>query len=230
MFYGIDRYYLILVVPALLISMYAQWKVSSTFKTYSSTATRSGLTGAGVARKILDMNGLQSVRVERIAGNLTDHFDPRDNVVRLSDTVYGSASISAVGVAAHETGHAVQHATKYVPMKIRSAIIPVTNIGSKLAIPLVLVGLLFSFPMLTEIGIVFFSLSVIFQLVTLPVEFNASSRAIATLANTGLVSDVEKTGVRKVLTAAALTYVAALLVAIAQLMRLVLLFGRRNND
>ncbi|MEG0178682.1 MAG: zinc metallopeptidase [Oscillospiraceae bacterium] len=230
MFYGIDRYYLILVVPALLISMYAQWKVSSTFKAFSSTATRSGLTGAGIARKILDLNGLQNVRVERIAGNLTDHYDPRDNVVRLSDTVYGSASISAVGVAAHETGHAVQHATKYVPMRIRAAIIPATNIGSKLSIPLVMFGLLFSIPMLTEIGIIFFSLSTVFQLVTLPVEFNASHRAIATLDSTGLVSDVEKSGVRKVLTAAALTYVAALLVAIAQLLRLVLLFGRHNDD
>ena len=230
MFWHFDYYYLILVVPALLIAAWAQMKVSSTFNRYSHASTRSGLTGAGVARRILDMNGLQNVRVEHISGKLTDHYDPRSATVRLSDNVYNSSSIAAIGVAAHETGHAVQHATHYVPLTVRNAIIPATNIGSKLSVPLLLVGLLVNQPFLINFGIILFATVTVFQLITLPVEFNASRRAVATLDSMGVVDNVEKSGARKVLTAAALTYVAALLVSIAQLLRLVLLFGRRNND
>ncbi|MEF9865945.1 MAG: zinc metallopeptidase [Oscillospiraceae bacterium] len=229
MFYGIDYYYFILVIPALIIAAYAQMKVSSTFNKYSRAATRSGLTGAGAARRILDMNGLQNVSIEHISGNLTDHYDPRTNTVRLSDNVYNSQSIAAVGVAAHETGHAVQHATGYIPLKARNAIIPITNFGSKLAMPLIILGMFFSVTLI-KVGIVLFATVVVFQLITLPVEFNASHRAVATLDSMGVVDDVEKSGVKKVLTAAALTYVAALLVSIAQLLRLVLIYGRRNND
>lgn len=224
-----DTYYLLLVVPAILVSMWAQGKVSSTFGKYSRVHSGSGLTGAQVARRILDENGLQSVGVERVAGNLTDHYDPRARVVRLSETVYAATSVAALGVAAHETGHAVQHAGHYAPLTLRNAIIPVTNIGSTLSMPLILFGILAGSDPLVQFGIIAFSMVTLFQLVTLPVEFNASSRAMATLEQDHILRDDEVKGARKVLTAAALTYVAALLVSAMQLLRLILVFSRRRD-
>lgn len=225
-----DSYYWILVVPAMLLAAFAQMKVSSTFNRYSQVRSRSGYTGAQAARDILDRNGLQGVRIERVHGSLTDHYDPRSNVVRLSDSVYDSPSVAAIGVAAHECGHAVQHAVGYFPIKLRSAIIPVTNIGSKLSIPLLLIGLVVQVEPLINLGILLFSTMALFQLVTLPVEYNASNRALATLDSTGMLSGDELQGSKKVLSAAALTYVAALLVAVMQLLRLLLLFGGRRRD
>lgn len=229
MFY-IDPYYLILVLPALLIAGFAQMKVSSTFERYSRVRASKGYTAAQVARMILDDNGLQRIRVEYIRGKLTDHYDPRDGVVRLSESVYESSSIASIGVAAHEVGHAIQHATAYAPLTIRNAIIPVTNIGSRLSVPLILIGFIMGYQPLVTIGIVAFSLVTVFQLITLPVEFNASSRALATLEGEGFLYNEEVDGARKVLSAAALTYVAALLISVAQLMRLVLLYGNRRRD
>ena len=228
-YYGIDMTYLVLVLPAFLFSLWAQMKVNSTFSRYSKVRSLRGLTGAQAARYILDRNGLTHVRIEQVAGNLTDHFDPRTNVVRLSQSVYNVPSIAAVGVAAHECGHAVQYAVGYGPMKLRAAIIPATNFGSKLALPLILIGLLFNSSQLLLAGILLFSLTAVFQLVTLPVEFNASSRALRTLDQQGLLTQEELAGTRKVLTAAALTYVAALLVALAQLVRMLLLYNRRRD-
>lgn len=229
MFYGFDSYYFILVVPAILISIWAQAKVKSAFSTYTRVPTQSGMTGADAARYILDQNGLQNVRIDHIAGELTDNYDPTKGVVHLSDSVYNHATVAAVGVAAHECGHAVQHAVGYTPIKIRSAIIPVTQIGSKLSVPLIIVGFLLSSDPLVNIGLILFSLVTVFQLVTLPVEFNASARAVATLSGNGMVSGEEERGVRKVLSAAALTYVAALLVSAMQLLRLVLISRNRRN-
>ena len=226
---GFDSYYLILVIPALLLSMWAQMKVKGSFAKFSKVQTLHGATGAQAARAILDGNGLQKVRIEHIAGELTDHFDPRDDVVRLSDSVYASTSVAAVGVAAHECGHAVQYSLGYAPMKLRSAIIPITNIGSKLAMPLVLAGLFLSIGPLVNVGILLFATMTIFQLVTLPVEFNASHRALVTLDSTHMLEDDELKGAKKVLTAAALTYVAALVVSAMQLLRLVLIANNRRR-
>ncbi len=225
-----DRYYLLLVLPAILIALWAQLQVKSTFARYSSVSVRGGLTGAEAARRILDANGLQHVAVEPVAGNLTDHYDPRTQVVRLSQDVYYRSSVAAVGVAAHETGHAIQHARNYAPLSIRTAIVPITQIGSSLSIPLVLLGYLMGNEPLVNIGILLFSLVTLFQLITLPVEFNASRRALATLDQYRMVTEEEHQGVRKVLTAAALTYVASLLVSLANLLRLILLFGGRRRD
>ena len=225
-----DYYYLILVIPAMLLALAAQAKVSSTFSKYSRVQSWRGMTGAQVARRILDDNGLYDVAVEEIAGNLTDHYDPRTRVVRLSQGVYGSSSVAAIGVAAHETGHAVQHSTAYAPLTIRNAIIPITNIGAQISIPAILIGYLLGSSGLVTIGIVAFALMAVFQLVTLPVEFNASARAVRTLEQDGIVEADELDGVKKVLTDAALTYVAALVVSLAQLLRLVLLFGGRRRD
>ncbi|MBC8585718.1 zinc metallopeptidase [Youxingia wuxianensis] len=224
-----DYYYLILVVPALLIAAWAQMKVSGAFNRYSRVKSSRGYTGAQVARMILDENGLYNVRVERISGNLTDHYDPRTNVVRLSDGVFNNSSVAAAGVAAHECGHAVQHAHKYFPLVIRNSIIPVTNIGSTLSIPLIILGMILSYGPLIDIGLLLFSLVAVFQLVTLPVEFNASRRALATLEGSHFLEEEELRGSKKVLQAAALTYVAALLVSIAQLLRLVMISGRRRD-
>lgn len=229
MYYGFDWTYIIYVVPALMLALWAQAKVKSTYARYSSVMSRKGLTGEQAARAILDKNGLSDVRIEHIAGQLTDHYDPKTRIVRLSDNVYGSSSIAAIGVAAHEVGHAVQHATGYGFLKLRTAIIPVTNIGSSLSMPLILLGLVFNFASLAFAGIILFSLVAVFQLITLPVEFNASSRAISTLDSFGMLDAQELSGTRKVLSAAAMTYVAALAVSLAQLLRLVMLFGRRNN-
>ncbi|MGN1048846.1 MAG: zinc metallopeptidase [Eubacteriales bacterium] len=220
-----DITYLVLV-PALIFSLWAQVKVNSTFSKYNKVLTKTNMTGYDAARMILDANGLYHVKIEQVAGSLTDHFDPNANVVRLSQSVYGSTGIAAVGVAAHETGHAVQYAEGYTPMKLRSAIIPVTRIGSSLALPIFLIGLLFSFYEVAMIGVFLFSLSAVFQAVTLPVEFNASSRALALLEGSGRLDEKELYGVKKTLTAAALTYVAALASSIAQIFRLLLIANR----
>lgn len=219
---------LIFVLIAAVFAMIASAGVNSTFKKYSQVASRAGLTGAESARRVLEANGVQGVTVERVSGNLTDHFDPRTNTIRLSESVYDACTVAAVGVAAHEAGHAVQYAVGYAPIKLRTAIIPITNIGSNLAMPLVLIGLLLSAPTLAYIGIAAFSLSTIFQLITLPVEFNASSRAIQTMENTGM-GEAEINGSKKVLRAAAMTYVAALAVSLANLLRLFLLVNRNNR-
>ena len=198
---------MIILIPAVLISAYAQMKVSSTFNHYSQVPSHRGMTGADVARYILNQNGLHDVPIERIGGHLSDHYDPRSRVVRLSAEVYGSTSLAALGVAAHEVGHAVQHATGYLPLYVRNTVIPVTQIGSYLAMPLFFIGLFMSSPMLVEWGVLLFGGIVFFQLVTLPVEFNASSRAVATLGSEGFLDDTELKGTGKVLRAAALTYV-----------------------
>ena len=228
--YGIDIYYIILVLPAIAFSMWAQAKVNSTFNRYSRERTYSGMTGYEAARRILAANGLYHVNVERVSGNLTDHYDPKTNVIRLSDSVFGSNSVAAVGVAAHEAGHAVQYAQNYAPIKLRSAIIPVTNIGSQLSIPLVLIGAFMGMDPLINIGLLLFATVAVFQLVTLPVEFNASRRAVNALEMSGSIGDEELYGVKKVLGAAAMTYVAALAVAVANLLRLILRFGGRRRD
>ena len=229
-FYYFDRYYWILIVPAMIFAMWAQMRVSSTFNRYSKVGSARGLSAAQVCRQILDENGLFAIRVERVSGNLTDHYDPRSNVIRLSDSVYNSTSVAAIGVAAHEAGHAVQYSVGYVPIKIRNSIIPVSKLGSTLSMPILLVGLLFNSGVLVEIGILLFSTMALFQLVTLPVEFNASGRALRTLGDYHILDDEETRMAGKVLKAAALTYVAAFLSSAAQLLRLILLYGRRRND
>lgn len=235
MFY-IDWTYIVLVLPAVILAMWASANVNSTFKKYSTQFSRKGITGAQAARRVLDANGLQSVQIQHVSGNLTDHYDPRSNVIRLSDNVYNNTSTAAIGVACHEAGHAVQHAVNYVPIKLRNAIVPITNIGSRLSMPLILLGLIFSTSAdsslywLVYAGIACFGLSALFQLVTLPTEFNASSRALKAISSGGLLYDDEMAGARKTLRAAALTYVAALTVAVTQLFRLILLFGGRSDD
>lgn len=217
--YGMYGYYsyIIFMLPAIIITLFAQLSVKSTFKKYSSVFSRSGLTGADVVRKIANENGL-STTVEHTSGNLTDHFDPGSNVIRLSDSTYSSTSVAALGVAAHEAGHAVQHKTGYIPNKIRSAIVPVCNFGSSVAPFLILLGLLFNNSYLYLVGVFGFLLLFLFQLVTLPVEFNASRRALKTLDNSGILVGDELRGAKKVLTAAALTYVAAMLTSLLQVL------------
>ncbi len=234
-FYGFDWTYLYLVLPCMLIAMLASAGVNSTFKKYSKQLSSRRITGAQAAERVLRSHGITNVYIERIGGSLTDHYDPRTNVIRLSDDVYSSTSTAAIGVACHEAGHAVQYATHYVPIKIRAAIIPVTNLGSKLAMPLILLGLLFGFTsnfsnVLIQAGILCFSLSLVFQLVTLPVEFNASRRALQSIEQSELLTKEELSGARKTLGAAAMTYVAAVAVSLAQLLRLVILFGRHNDN
>ncbi len=225
-----DSYYLLLVVPAIIFTMIAQSKVNNTFQQYSKQYTRSGITGAEAAALVLRQNGVYDVKIERVSGNLTDHYDPRTNVIRLSDSVYSQNTVAAVGVAAHEAGHAVQYAQGYYAIRVRTAILPVTQIGSKLALPLLIIGLLLNFESLFVAGILFFALATFFQVVTLPVEYNASSRAVAAISESGCLREDEVPGARKVLSAAALTYVAALAVSLAQLLRLLLLFSRNNRD
>ena len=235
-YYGFDWTYVILVLPCLILSLWASANVNSTFKKYSKQYSLRQLTGAEAAQRVLRANGVHGVRIERVSGNLTDHYDPKTNVIRLSDGVYNNTSTAAIGVACHEAGHAVQYAEGYAPIKLRAAIIPVTNFGSRLAMPLILIGLLFSTlgsfsDTLIYLGIACFGLSLVFQLVTLPVEFNASRRALHAISDGGLLTEEEQKGARKTLTAAALTYVAATAVALAQLLRLIALFGgRRRND
>ena len=232
-YFYFDWPYLVLVLPAVLLAAWASANVNSTFKKYAKQRSRRGITGAEAARRVLDANGLQAVRIERISGNLTDHYDPRSNVIRLSDSVYGDTSTAAIGVACHEAGHAVQHAVGYLPIKVRAAIIPITNIGSRLSMPLILIGLLFMNTQLYYLvyaGILCFSFSALFQLVTLPTEFNASRRALAAIESGNLLYDDELAGAKKTLWAAALTYVAALAVSLTQLLRLIVLFGGRRRD
>ncbi len=234
-YYGIDMTYVVLVLPFVLLSLWASSNVNRTFRKYSRQHSVRRLTGAEAAQRVLMANGVSGVRIERISGNLTDHFDPRTNVIRLSDDVYGNTSTAAIGVACHEAGHAVQYAQDYAPIKLRAAIIPLTNFGSQIAMPLILAGILFSFlgrfsDVLIYMGIAAFAMSLVFQLVTLPVEFNASHRAMQAIAQTNLLTEEEQKGARKTLTAAAMTYVAATAVALTQLLRLILLFGNRRRD
>ena len=229
-FYGFDSTYLLLVLPCIILSLWASANVNSTFRKYSNQHSIRRITGAQAAQRVLSANGVTGVRVERVSGNLTDHYDPRTNVIRLSDSVYGSTSTAAIGVACHEAGHAVQYAQHYAPIKLRAAVIPITNIGSKLAMPLILIGLLLTaFEGLSYtfvyVGIACFGLSLVFQLITLPVEFNASRRAIRAIEDGELLTGEEQKGARKTLTAAAMTYVAATAVSLAQLLRLIMLFG-----
>lgn len=230
-----DYTYIVLVLPCILFSLIASASVNSTFKKYSQQFSRRGITGAQAAERVLRANGVHGVQITRVSGNLTDHFDPKTNIIRLSDSVYDSTSTAAIGVACHEAGHAVQYATSYGPIKLRAAIIPVTNIGSKLAMPLILVGLLLSAFESVSFGFVYlgiacFGLSLVFQLVTLPVEFNASRRAIRAIEDGEILTQEELRGARKTLSAAAMTYVAATAVALAQLLRLLIIFGRRSDD
>lgn len=220
---------ILIVLPALIFSVWAQIMVSSTFDKYSKQPTRRGITGADAARRVLNENGLYDVKIENIRGNLTDHYDPRANVIRLSDSVYGSCSAAAVGVACHEAGHAVQHAKGYYPIKVRSAVIPATRFGSMLAIPLFMIGLIFATDALMLAGILLYAVVAFFQLVTLPVEFNASKRAMEAIKHSGMLAPDEYSASRKVLTAAAMTYVAALATSLLTLLRLLVLAGGRSN-
>ena len=229
--YGFDWTYLMVLLGAIL-SMIASAKVNSTFQRYEKVRSMSGMTGAQVARKILDRNGLTNIPVEHVSGNLSDHYDPSAKVLRLSDSTYNSVSVAAIGVAAHECGHAIQHKEGYGPLKLRTAIVPAANIGSRLGVPIILLGLFFggggSF--LVNLGIWVFSLAVLFQIVTLPVEFNASNRALVMLEDYGVLGSEEKRKAKSVLSAAAMTYVAAAASSILQLLRLIILFGGRRND
>lgn len=230
----IDWTYIILVLPAVLFTMWASANVKSTYNKYSRQQNSRGMTGAQAARRVLDANGLHNVAIQQIEGELTDHYDPKANMIRLSADVYSGTSTAAIGVACHEVGHAIQYAQDYVPVKIRSAIIPVTNFGSKLSWPLVLAGLLLcsvapDFIYLAHIGVACFALCAVFQLVTLPVEFNASSRAMQTIESMGILYGDELTGARRVLRAAAMTYVAALAVTLMQLLRLIIMVSSRDR-
>ena len=233
-YYGFDWTYIVLVLPCILLSLWASSNVNSTFKKYSRQYSIRRLTGAQAAQRVLAANGVHGVRIDRVSGNLTDHFDPKTNVIRLSDSVYDSTSTAAIGVACHEAGHAVQYAQNYAPIKLRAAIIPITNFGSKIAMPLILIGILLSALgnisyTFVYLGIAAFSLSLVFQLVTLPVEFNASRRAMAAIESADILTEDEQRGARKTLRAAAMTYVAATAVSLAQLLRLILIFGGRSR-
>ena len=233
-YYGFDWTYLVLVLPCMIFALMASSNVNSTFKRYSRQFSSRGITGAQAAQRVLFANGVRNVRIERVGGNLTDHYDPSTNVIRLSDSVYSSTSTAAIGVACHEAGHAVQYAEHYAPIKLRAAIIPITNFGSKLAMPLILLGILCTFlgdfsTVLVYLGIAAFGLSFLFQLITLPVEFNASRRAIRAIEDGNLLTSEECRGARKTLNAAAMTYVAATATALAQLLRLMILFGGRGR-
>ena len=229
---------ILILLPAMIFALIAQFSVKSTFEKYDKVATARRMSGAEAARRILDRNGLYDVKVERVRGHLTDHYDPKANVIRLSEATHDSVSVAALGVAAHEAGHAVQHATGYFPIKVRSAIIPVTKIGSSLAMPIFIIGLLLTNFYYVDMatgsaimvaGILLFSLTALFQLVTLPTEFNASSRALKTLEESGILYEEEITGARKVLSAAAMTYVAALASSLASLFRLIVIANGASN-
>ena len=234
-YYGYYGYYFdptyLLIIISMIISLIAQFMVKSAFSRYSRIQSVKGMTGAMAARQILMSNGINDVRINRISGSLTDHYNPSDKTLNLSEDVYDSDSIAAVGVAAHECGHAIQHARDYAPLSFRSALVPVANLGSKLSWVFIVLGLIFSFnQILINVGIIMFSAAVLFQLVTLPVEFNASARALEQLQSNGILYGDENAKARKVLTAAALTYVAAAATAILQLLRLIILFGGRRRD
>lgn len=224
----------ILIIIGLILSLWASSRVKSTYAKYSRVRSMSGMTGAEAAARILHMAGIYDVQIQHVSGDLTDHYDPRNKTLNLSDSVYGSPSVAAVGVAAHECGHAIQDAKSYAPLKIRGAFVPVANLGSGLSMPLILIGLIFGvnsqWGILVDVGIILFSLAVLFQLITLPVEFNASRRAIQMVESTGILYGDEVDGTKKVLSAAALTYVASAAAAMLSLLRLILLFGGRNRD
>lgn len=231
-YYGIDPTYILVLIGA-VICMIASARVKSTYNKYSKYRSASGMTGAEAAQRILNTAGIYDVTIQHVSGNLTDHYNPSNKTLNLSDSVYGSTSVAAVGVAAHECGHAIQHQKNYVPLTLRATIVPVANLGSTLAWPLILIGLLFSRntgALFIDLGIICFSFAVVFQLVTLPVEFNASRRALRILGEQGILSESELPYTRKVLQAAALTYVASAASAILQLLRLILLFGGRDRD
>lgn len=230
----IDWTYIVLILPAVLFSMWASSNVNSTYSKYAKQFNSRGLTGAEAARRVLDANGLRNVPIEMIDGELTDHYDPKANVIRLSAGVYGSNSTAAVGVACHEVGHAIQHSEGYAPVKIREAIVPVTNFGAKLSMPLIIAGLLLAsvsplFTYVAYIGVALYGLCALFQLVTLPTEFNASSRAVTSIENMELLRGEELAGAKKVLRAAALTYVAALAVTLMQLLRFLIIVSNRRD-
>lgn len=232
--YYFDWTYVVLVLPCVIFSLVASASVNRTFQKYSKQLSSRRITGAEAAQRVLSANGVSGVGIEQISGSLTDHYDPKANVIRLSDDVFNSTSTAAIGVACHEAGHAVQYAQEYGPIKLRAAIIPVTNIGSKLAMPLILLGIVLSFMenfsyFFIYLGIACFGLSLVFQLITLPVEFNASRRAISAIEESGLLTQDEQKGAKKTLTAAAMTYVAATAVALAQLLRLLVIFGGRGR-
>lgn len=232
MWFFYDYWYIVLVMPAVLFSIFASMKVNSTFKKYSKVRSSRGITGAEAARRVLDANGLYSVKIERVRGDLTDHYNPKNNTIYLSETVYNNPSAAAIGVASHEAGHAVQHAVGYTPIKIRAAIIPATRFGSMLAFPLILFGLLLEASRmiyLAYLGVACFGLSTLFQLVTLPTEFNASRRALRAIESCGILAKDEISSARKVLSAAAMTYVAALAVSLMQLLRLLLMVSGNSK-
>ena len=233
-YYGFDWTYLILVLPCVIFSLWASSSVKSTFQKYSQQMSIRRITGAQAAQRVLAHNGVSGVRIERVSGSLTDHYDPTTNVIRLSDSVYDATSTAAIGVACHEAGHAVQYAQHYGPIKLRAAIIPLTNFGSKIAMPLILIGILLTFlgnfsNVLVYLGIACFGLSLVFQLITLPVEFDASNRAMRAIETAGILTEEEQQGAKKTLKAAAMTYVAATAVSLAQLLRLILLYGGSNR-
>lgn len=224
----IDYWYVILVVPMIIFSLIMSANVKSTYSNYVGVRCRSGITGAEAARRILLANGITDVQLAVCGGELTDHYDPRKRVVSLSADVFNSSSVAAVGIAAHEVGHVCQHYSGYAPIKIRNAVLPIATIGSSLSVPLIIAGFIFSFRPLVLAGVIAFAAVVLFQLVTLPVEFNASSRAMKSLVSCGILSQDETSGTRKVLTAAAMTYVASLAVSLAQLLRLILIARDRD--
>ena len=228
-YYLSNYYYVILVLPMVIFSMIASARVNSSFKKYSKVMSSRRITGAQAAFEVLRHYGITNVQIERVSGDLTDHYDPRTNVIRLSDSVYSSTSVAAIGVACHEAGHAAQYAQSYVPIKIRNKILPLANIGSKAGIPLAILGYFLNFEPLALVGVVFFAFAVVFQLVTLPVEFNASKRALDVISDVDILSEQEKKGAKNVLSAAAMTYVASLAVSIASLLRLILTINRRRD-
>lgn len=228
-YYLSNYYYVILVLPMVIFSVIASARVNSSFKKYSKVMSSRRITGAQAAFEVLRHYGITNVQIERVSGNLTDHYDPRTNVIRLSDSVYSSTSVAAIGVACHEAGHAAQYAQSYVPIKIRNKILPLANIGSKAGIPLAILGYFLNFEPLALVGVVFFAFAVVFQLVTLPVEFNASKRALDVISDVDILSEQEKKGAKNVLSAAAMTYVASLAVSIASLLRLILTINRRRD-
>ena len=229
-YYGLDWTYFLVLIGA-VISMIASSKVKTTYAKYGNVRSRSGMTATEAARRILDNAGLRHIRIEKVAGDLTDHYSPNELVLRLSDTTINSTSIAAIGVAAHECGHAIQNTKHNAPLNVRKAIVPVVNLGSKLSWPMILIGLLLGIAGFLDLGIILFSFSLIFQLITLPVEFNASSRALQILDESGMLYDDELRGAKKVLSAAAMTYVAAAIATLLSLLRLIILFGgRRRND
>lgn len=229
-YYYLSNYsYIIFVLPFIILSLIVSARVNASFKKYSSVFSQRGLTGSQAAFEILRYYGITDVKIERVSGNLTDHFDPKSNVIRLSDKVFDSTSVAAIGVACHEAGHAAQYAQSYVPIKIRNFIFPVASLGSKLGFPLAILGFFLGFEPLALAGVVFFGFAVFFQLATLPVEFNASRRALAVIDETGILDIDERTGAKKVLTAAAMTYVAALAVSLGNLIRLIFIVNRRRK-